>query len=235
MDNLRALLNAWGAYAHDNDERLVGASGWRYRRTLMENWSGGSWLDLDRPLDSNSWDHDSYTKKSPLWRYLNSTTVFHCPSDPSTAVNDRGEVVPRIRSYSLNNWVGGPGWKGDWIPSREQGWRVYVKTSDFIDPGPSRTFNFLDEREDSINDGHFALDMDGYPGESDRWKIVNYPTDWHNGGANLGFADLHVENWRWHDTRTMPAHSGRNLFLDVPSPGNQDVLRLQKASTRFVE
>jgi hypothetical protein len=66
---------------------------------------------------------------------------------------------------SMNNWVGGPGWANS-----GPGWRVYRKTSDMTDPGPASTFVFIDEREDSINDGYFVVDMAGYPTEPNRWK-----------------------------------------------------------------
>lgn len=125
MDNLRALLKAWRSYADDNNERLVGASGWSIGSTKFENWSGGSWLTLNNASDPHNWDHESFTGKSPLWPYLNSTAIFRCPSDPSTAINLEGRVVSRIRSYSLNNWVGGPGWSnsGLWVPQSPSGWR----------------------------------------------------------------------------------------------------------------
>jgi hypothetical protein len=38
------------------------------------------------------------------------------------------------------------------------------------DPGPSRTGVFLDEREDSINDGYFVIDMGGYPDQPAQWR-----------------------------------------------------------------
>ena len=58
----------------------------------------------------------------------------------------------------MNNWVGGPAWSA----SGNQ-WKTYTKESDLTDPGPSMTFVLLDEREDSINDGYFVVDMAGFP------------------------------------------------------------------------
>ena len=40
---------------------------------------------------------------------------------------------------------------------------MYRKDTDMNNPGPSNTFVMLDEREDSINDGYFAVDMTCFP------------------------------------------------------------------------
>ena len=54
----------------------------------------------------------------------------------------------------MNSWVCGPAFT-------QGGWRVYIKDSDFVAPGPSSTWVLLDEREDTINDGYFAVRMEG--------------------------------------------------------------------------
>src|SRR5690348_17778843 len=73
--------------------------------------------------------------------------------------------VTGVQTCALPIWVGGAGWdsSGSWRPQDSSGWLVYLKQSDMNDPGPSKTFVFLDEREDSINDGYFIVDMSGYP------------------------------------------------------------------------
>lgn len=101
-------------------------------------------------------------------------------------------TVPRIRSYTLNCWVGGPGWNSPDTGRGVRGWRVMRRLDDFVDPGPARILVFLDEREESMNDGYFPLDMAGYPAAPDvpadgsRHVIVDYPADWHDGGAAAG-------------------------------------------------
>ena len=72
-------------------------------------------------------------------------------------------------------------------------WRIYRKESDFVDPGPSNTFVFLDEREDSINDGMFVVDMGGFPGDGTAYRIVDIPASYHNGSGGFSFADGHSE------------------------------------------
>ena len=58
--------------------------------------------------------------------------------------------------------------------------RRFFKTSDFIVPGPSQTWVFVDEHADSINDGWFWVLMD-----KDSW--YDLPGSYHNGGSQLRF------------------------------------------------
>ena len=112
------------------------------------------------------------------------------------------------------------------------GMRIYKKMGDLIDPGPSRTWVFLDEREDSINDGEFVVGMFGYPDQPGQWKIVDFPASYHCQAGGLSFADGHSEIRKWRDPRTMPPLRPGGLPLNVGSPNNQDVFWLMDRSTR---
>jgi len=102
-----------------------------------------------------------------------------------------------------------------------------------LNPGPSMTFVLLDERQDSINDGYFVVDMKGYSDKPTQWKIVDYPASYHNNAGGFSFADGHSEIKKWRDPRTVPKlKPGAELTLDVPSPNNQDVFWMQQRSTR---
>jgi len=240
MSNHKQLAFAWRLYAEDNNERLIGASNWNPPGGgLVPNWTGASWLTLNNKSDPNNWNHDLYTYKSLLWPYCGgSVGIWKCPADKSTAIPssgpNKGATVPRIRSMSMNNWVGGPGWNnsGNWRPQNSTGWQTYLKSTDMNDPGPSGTFVFLDEREDSINDGYFVVDMAGYANQPNRWKIVDYPASYHNSAGGMSFADGHSEIKVWKDPRTKPKLSKNDIPLDVASPNNKDVLWMQERSTR---
>jgi prepilin-type processing-associated H-X9-DG protein len=56
---------------------------------------------------------------------------------------------------------------------------------------PSTTFVFLDEREDSINDGTFftRVDQPGY--------LEDVPASYHGGSSGFSFADGHSEMHKW--------------------------------------
>jgi len=224
MNNHRQLLLAWRLYVEDNNDRLPFVKHGPYE------WVGG-WLDFDNSNREN-WDPEANLKTSLLWPYCGqSAGIFKCPGDRST-VNVRGKVLPRVRSMSMLNWVGGRGeniqmgWSGP-------GWRIYRKYGDMTDPGPSMTFVFLDEREDSINDGMFVVDMTGYPNNPSAFHIVDIPASYHGGSGGLSFADGHSELKSWKDPRTKPRlQRGVIIPYDNPSANNPDIAWLQERATR---
>ena len=94
----------------------------------------------------------------------------------------------------MNLWCGGfLGTDGGWYgPGSTQGgniWRVYLKVSDFIDPGPARTFLFLDVREDGIDYGNFMTDMTGYPDHPEQTTFYDHPAFYHAGSCGFSFVD----------------------------------------------
>ena len=118
------------------------------------------------------------------------------------------------------------GWSGP-------GWRIYQKTTDMTDPGPSQTFVFLDEREDSINDGMFVVDMTGYPDQPQRIHMVDIPASYHGGAGGFSFADGHSELRKWLDPRTTPQlRPGVIIPYDNPSANNRDIIWMQERATR---
>lgn len=89
------------------------------------------------------------------------------------------------------------------------------------------TFVMLDEWQESINDGYFVTEMDGWPNPNTT-KIVDFPASYHNRAAGFAFADGHSEIHRWLDPRTY----NPKLPLNQPTPNNRDVLWMQERSTR---
>lgn len=225
MNNHRQLLLGWRMYVDDFNDRLP------FVKHGPSAWMDG-WLDYDGNNASN-WDPTVDLERSPLWPYCGgSHSIFKCPSDRS-AVTLRGQRMPRVRSMSMLNWMGGRGEGRPMGWSEPNVWRIYRTYAEIIDPGPSQTFVFLDEREDSINDGMFVVDMDGFPNEPQRWRIVDIPASYHAGAGGLSFADGHSEIRRWQDPRTMPPLTpGQIIPFDNPSPNNRDILWMQERSTR---
>jgi len=225
MNNTRQLTFAWRMYADDNREVLPFAYA-TAAAAAPYVWVPGLLDDLN-PAAADNWNLDLTLRKSVLWPYCgNSVGIWHCPADTSYAINNLGQRVPRVRSVSMNNWVGGngnspeTGYKGYWGLSSPKS-IVYRKLTQMNHPGPAMTFVLLDERQDSINDGYFAVEMDGYPNPATT-KIVDYPASYHNKAAGFAFADGHSEIHRWLDARTFPPLKA-GLQLNVPSPNNQDV------------
>jgi prepilin-type N-terminal cleavage/methylation domain-containing protein/prepilin-type processing-associated H-X9-DG protein len=225
MNNTRQLTLAWRMYADDNRELLPFAYG-TTATAAPYVWVPGL-LDDANPTAADNWNFDLTLRKSILWPYCgNSVGIWHCPADTSYGINNLGQQVPRVRSVSMNNWVGGngnspeTGYKGYWGLGSPNS-IVFRKLTQMNRPGPAMTFVLLDERQDSINDGYFATEMDGYPNPATT-KIVDYPASYHNKAAGFAFADGHSEIHRWRDARTFPPIR-TGLPLNVLSPNNPDV------------
>src|ERR1051326_8580217 len=123
MSNNKQMMLAWRLYSDDANDQLVGAANWSppnsgagpgvspFFGSTVPNWTGGSWLTMNNQRDDNNWDHEKWTKKSPLWPYCgNAYGIWKCPADHSTGINRQNQQVPRIRSMSMQCWMGGPGW-----------------------------------------------------------------------------------------------------------------------------
>jgi len=235
MNNTHQMLLAWRMYGEDNREAIPFAYVKPPNANAPYVWIPGDDLDNSMPAAKGNWDLDTTVRASILWPYCGkSVNIWHCPADTSFGINPAGQRVPRVRSVSMNNWVGGNGtqlpYNGYWGAGRH--WVVYRKLSDFLKPGPANTFVFLDERQDSINDGYFVTEMNGYPDISTT-RIIDYPASYHNRAAGFAFADGHSEIHRWRDPNTMPVlKEGQPLPLNQPSPNNVDVWWMQDHSTR---
>jgi prepilin-type N-terminal cleavage/methylation domain-containing protein len=239
MNNHRQLALAWRMYAEDNNDVLVYASddpgdpqvNWQvldqYAWTLTH-------MDFD-PGNQGNWDVNYDMVKRPLWPYTSKNPgIYKCPADKSyLTVN--GKQMPRVRSMSINLYVGGfDGTDGNWPWAHP--YRIFAKLPE-IDL-PSTIFVFLDMREDSVNWGNFMTCMTGYsPDDPSQYSFDgDYPGMYHHLACGFSFADGHSELKRWRDPRTMPPLTiGANPLFDqfTQSSGNPDVSWLQAHSTRL--
>jgi hypothetical protein len=191
-------------------------------------------LDFD-PSNRANWDPDLYIKQSPLWPYCGrNLAIWKCPSDHSSVTVD-GVARPRVRSMSMNLYLGGwGGTDGNW-GTQVSNYRYYFKLSEITDPPPTKMFVFLDMREDSIDMGNFATNMRGFsPNNPNAYGFFDLPGSYHGGANGFSFGDGHSEMKKWVDERTRPPMRKNKLVRDVkPSPGNPDVAWLQDRSTRL--
>ena len=108
---------------------------------------------------------------------------------------------------------------------------VYRKLSQMLNPGPAQTFVILDEREDTINDAFFAVQMNSWINHASD-ELFDFPASYHGGAGGLAFADGHSEIHKWRDARTMPPIVTNGRINDQSCPNNLDVYWLQDHSTR---
>ena len=231
MNNTKQLTLAWHMYADDNADHLTGS----YVGGSGPEWDGGGFMDF-APNNPVNYDINFYLTKGPLWAYCGkSPGIFKCPADHASVRDNLGRTVPRIRSMSMNPFMGGPDGSGGFSAALNgnSAYKTFTTLSGILQP--SRMFVFLDENEDSINDGWFLVSMNGYPNPGTPNIMVNWPAYYHNRAAGLSFADGHSEIHRWLDNRTMPPVKDQtsvpNLNGTSFSPSNPDVFWLQDHAT----
>jgi type II secretory pathway pseudopilin PulG len=232
MSNHRQLMLAWKMYVDDNRDELPYASELPWvPDTYSRAWVTGT-LDFN-PANRSNWDPEVDIKRSRLWPYCgNSLAIWKCPADNS-AVEAEGELKPRVRSMSMNIFLGGwAGTDGNWGRVFSD-YKIYLKLNELADPGPSKVFVFLDVREDSIDMGNFATDMRGWPDQPERTGFFDLPASYHHGAGGFSFADGHAEIKPWRDPRTKPPVTPGTSVRDIfQSPNNPDVIWLQERASR---
>lgn len=206
-NNTKQLALAWMIYADDNDSSLVNNSSTADTRTYRQSWVN----NIQDWATSTENTNTTYVLSGKLAPYVNNNLgVYKCPSDQTVAQNG-----PRLRSISMNSLVGDPLIN----PNRfNPTWVQFLKASQF--PAPANFYVFIEEHPDTINDGYFM----------NRWDVIkwgNLPASWHNGGANMSWADGHVDRHRWiPDTFRPPVKGGVGSGGFVPSsPGDYLWLR----------
>ena len=80
---------------------------------------------------------------------------------------------------------------GGWLPAPP--YRTYAKASDIA--STSKTFVFVEEHPDSINDAAFAVQM--IEPDKSSGNIIDMPASHHNGACGFSFADGHAEIHKW--------------------------------------
>lgn len=233
MNNHRQLMIAWRMYVEDSRDQLPFASENPWDSTTYSAaWVMGT-LDFN-PANRWNWDPDVYIKKSPIWPYCgNNLAIWKCPADRSVVVVN-GAPLPRVRSMSMNIYLGGwGGTDGGW-GAAVSAYQIYRKYSDLVEPGPAKTWVLLDMREDSIDMGNFATSMRGFsPLNPAAYEFWDLPGFYHNRAGGFSFADGHAEIKKWRDGRTTPPLVRNGFVADrVASPNNQDIAWLQDHSTR---
>jgi prepilin-type N-terminal cleavage/methylation domain-containing protein len=157
MNNLRQLQLAWQLYADDHDGWLPRNDGGGQdagRFYYKYAWTAG-WLDYEanNSDNTNTWVMMN-NSHGTIGAYTASAGIYKCPSDKSWALNG-GQRHNRVRSYAMNSLMGSKQYS--YINPNATYW-VYWRQADLGKAPPlADHFVFIDEHEDSINDGFFHL------------------------------------------------------------------------------
>ncbi len=241
LNNGRQISFAWRMYAEDSRDRLCFASDNGLGRGDPKNQYSWTMTHLDFSASPANWDINWELQQylpgtPPLWPYMGKNAgILRCPADHSSVLVN-GSRKPRLRSISINLFLGG--FAGEIKNfSSAQPYQVFLTMSQITSAsglGPARCWLFLDQREDRINWGNYLVDMSGYPNQPSAYQFdQDMPGFYHNGACGFSFCDGHSEIHRWRDPRTTPPiQEGMHLVDVVPAPGDQDIAWMQDRTTR---
>jgi len=192
-NNLKQLTLCQHLYVLDNNDFFppnnpaatftVTTNGDSFSYALMVSWLP----DPDAPMEYDP----SNIINGLLFKYSTSLPIYHCPSDQSTLQAADGTSLPQLRwrSYNMSQSLNGNPDPEYYIPA-------WTKFTAIRHPVPSELFVLIDENADTIQDANYGSPPVGSPYyEQNIWWDM--PSDRHGQGANISFADGHVERWKW--------------------------------------
>jgi hypothetical protein len=228
LNNQKQLVLTWVLYASDNAEKLVPNGAGQPRASGPYLWVLGD-NHFYRPgfTDPQLLINPEYALFAP---YLRSAQSYKCPADRSTIWTD-GRIVPKIRSYAMNCYVGTPVGipEESFLPS--PGYRCYTTFSQIAADLPTRRFVFMD-----VNPANICWPAFGVDEVQD--IFFHYPSTLHEGCGGMVFADAHAESHKWLDPRTrITVPDGKIIGHWTLSPTNSDLywIRERTTTTNLVE
>src|SRR5437899_660007 len=218
VSNQRQLATVWMMYAGDNSDRLVANGMVNPPTKLTKFWVQGVFIT---PAEITNETYILDPSYALFANYLQTPKVYLCAAD-AAMVNVSGKLSPRLRSYSLNAYMG---WEGPWDIRLSSDYKVLRKHSEISAAAmPGGAFLFQDVNENSICWPYFGVKMD-------RDVFFNFPSSLHNRGGVISFADGHVGRHRWQDRRTLTAYSPDYHQHYDPSDRNVDLAWTRERTT----
>jgi prepilin-type processing-associated H-X9-DG protein len=202
LNNLKQAALSFQMYAADNDGKLA-------ENYPMPTQASNAWVLGDMKVSSDS-TNMALIRQSKFFPYASQVALYRCPADPSRTAN-----APRVRSYSMNSWIG-----SRYMETYPQatGFRTFVRQSELSAAGPARLWVMADEHELSIDDAWFLVMMD------DDGPVTSFPATRHDGRFGLNFADGHAEFYKFHDPKS-------EVVAGQPGADTADWERLKQATT----
>jgi prepilin-type N-terminal cleavage/methylation domain-containing protein/prepilin-type processing-associated H-X9-DG protein len=171
-NNLVQLGLASQMYTADNDGKLA-------ENLPLAPAATNRWI-LGNMRNNGDATNQTLVRLSKFFPYSNQTPLYRCPSDTS-----RVSGFSRVRSYSMNSWMG-----SRYMETSSQsnnGYRTFVREAELAIAGPASLWLLVDEHENSIDDSWFQVTMD------DSKPFASYPASRHNHSYGLMFCDGHAE------------------------------------------
>ena len=225
LGNLKQLDLCVHLYVTDNNDYFVPNNSVVVVNAQANDVTGQSWLpDQSAPTELDP----SNIVNGLLFKYNTSLGIYHCPADLSTLETPDGQPLPQLRwrSYNMSESVNGyPQGDPEYFPLIP----AWTRYTEIRHPSPGQLFVLIDENSGTQLDAEFGNPPVGSPYfEPNIWWDM--PSDRHNQGANLSFADGHVEHWKWVRPKIF-----YDWFQPVDPGEMPDFLRLQSAMRQLTD
>jgi prepilin-type N-terminal cleavage/methylation domain-containing protein/prepilin-type processing-associated H-X9-DG protein len=206
LNNEKELQLAWHMYASDSADALVGnwweaEKNWQTNTTPAQNWVSG-WEQVG---EANTQDNTNTTLITAglygaLGSYTKNPKIYQCVASQELC-SENGAAYPLARDVSMSVWMGSP----NNTPPQDDlnaGFQLFIKQSQIAGnmPGagyvfsPSMAMVFIEEKDNSIDDGEFLIQMTDW---SSGPEMANIPASYHAGAGMVSFADGHAEIHKW--------------------------------------
>ncbi len=202
LDNLKQSILSFRMYTADNDGKLAD-------NYPLAGPGSNSWVLGDMKVSSDS-TNQTLIRQGKFFPYASQVTLYRCPADPSRTGDE-----PRVRSYSMNGWIGSRYME---TYPRTNGFRTFVRDSELSAAGPANIWVIADEHETTIDDAWFLVAMD------DSRPAASLPATRHEHSYGLNFADGHAEFFKMRS-------SDSRLVGSSVSADNPDWQRLKQVTT----
>jgi Tfp pilus assembly protein PilE len=208
LNNLGQLALAVQMYVADNAGRLPENNPANAPLAQATN----TWVAGNMMIDTQA-TNQVFIQQSKLYPYAPHVALFRCPADGS-----RSRGVLRVRSFSMNCWMGSRIMQQDYGAGA---FRTFLRDSELAAAGPARLWMLIDEHEASIDDASFLVTM------NDSRPFANFPATRHDRACGLDFADAHVETFKLRDPESLNFGMAQATF----GFKNNDWLRLKQITT----
>ncbi len=234
MNNTKQLMIAWRMYIEDNTDQLPFAYCENAGNPSLYNRAWVHGIENFDDANTANWDPTLTLMNGSIWKYTGANKeIYRCPADKLTVKPTsgpyKGSAIPRIRSNSMNAFVGGNEGNeaNNWFDTGHN-FRTYRKLEEFSVPGPSDTWVLVDEHPASMNDGFFCPEMNAFASASNPnyggTEMPDIPASYHNGACGFAFADGHSEIHKWLDPRTkQPTAKTLSGTYARSQPNNKDI------------
>jgi prepilin-type N-terminal cleavage/methylation domain-containing protein/prepilin-type processing-associated H-X9-DG protein len=203
LNNTRQLTLAWHLYSTDYNDRVANNYGVNETVVAINNKKLDNWVNnvmtwgASASVEDISVTNLALVGNGVLGRYTaGAVGVYKCPADLTLSPAQlRAGFKQRNRSLSMNSVFGvysstvqaGDGTAGGLNWGFPQ-YRQYLKQTQV--PRPVKTWLFIDEHPDTVNDGYFIDNP-----KLDHWQDI--PASYHNGACGFSYADGHSEIKKW--------------------------------------